>query len=67
MQFDSITMSFVVDVQVNDNNEYFIEIPDDVLDAVGWEEGDCLEWSMRGDSLVLSRIGEGAEFLEDSI
>jgi bifunctional DNA-binding transcriptional regulator/antitoxin component of YhaV-PrlF toxin-antitoxin module len=60
-------MSFIVEVQQNDVNEYFVEIPDDVLEAVGWEEGDCLEWSLRGDSLVLSRIGEGVEFIEDSI
>ena len=60
-------MSFIVEVQQNDSNEYFVEIPDDVLEAVDWEEGDCLEWSLRGDSLVLSRIGEGVEFIEDSI
>ena len=60
-------MSFIVEVQQADSNDYFIEIPDDVLEVVGWKEGDCLEWSMRGDSLVLSRIGEGVEFLEDSI
>jgi bifunctional DNA-binding transcriptional regulator/antitoxin component of YhaV-PrlF toxin-antitoxin module len=60
-------MSFIVEIQQDDSNEYFIEIPDEVLETVDWKEGDCLEWSLRGDSLVLSRIGEGVEFLEDSI
>lgn len=56
-----------VEIKIDNQGECFIEIPEDVIEAVGWEEGDCLEWSMRGDTLVLSRIGEGAELVEESI
>lgn len=56
-----------VEIKIDNQGECFIEIPEDVIEAVGWEEGDCLEWSMRGDTLVLSRIGEGAELVEESV
>lgn len=57
----------IVELQEDNHGEYFIELPQDVVDSVGWEVGDCLEWSLRGDTLVLSRIGEGAELIEDSL
>jgi bifunctional DNA-binding transcriptional regulator/antitoxin component of YhaV-PrlF toxin-antitoxin module len=54
-----------VEVKTDRNGDFVVEIPDDVLESVGWEEGDCVEWSLRGDALVLSRIGEGAEIVEE--
>lgn len=56
-----------VEIKADRNGEFIVEIPDDVLDSVGWEEGDCVEWSLRGDALVLSRIGEGAEIIEELV
>ena len=57
----------LVEITTDKNGNFIVEIPDDVLDSIGWEEGDCVEWSLRGDALVLSRIGEGAEIIEESI
>lgn len=56
----------IVELKEDNHGEFFIEIPDDIIDSLGWLEGDCLEWSMRGDALVLSRIGEGADLIEDT-
>jgi antitoxin component of MazEF toxin-antitoxin module len=60
-------MAVIVEIQEDGNGECFIEIPDDVMESVGWSEGDCLEWSLRGDALMLSRIGDGADYVEDSM
>lgn len=57
----------IAEIKINNHGEAFVEIPSDVLETVGWEEGDCLEWSLRGDALVLSRIGEGADIIEELI
>jgi len=60
-------MAVIVEVQESDNGEMFVEIPDDVMESVGWSEGDCVEWSLRGDSIVLSRIGDVGEYVEDTM
>jgi antitoxin component of MazEF toxin-antitoxin module len=60
-------MAVIVEVQESDDGEMYVEIPDDVLESVGWVEGDCLEWSLRGDSLLLSKIGDPADFIDDAI
>jgi len=42
-----------------DFNEYCITIPDEIIDSVGWEEGDVLEWRLNKDgTILLERIDE---------
>lgn len=38
-------MNAIVEVQLDEyTNEYFIEIPPDMLEAVGLQEGDTIVW-----------------------
>lgn len=49
-----MNMIFTSTVEYNDElNEYFITIPEDLLDHCGWEENDILEWSTNKDGTVL--------------
>lgn len=32
-----------------------VEIPQDILDELDWGEGDCLMWSFKGESLLLTK------------
>lgn len=32
-----------------------VEIPRDILDELDWSEGDCLMWSFKGESLLLTK------------
>lgn len=42
-----------------DFDEYFLTIPDELLDSLGWEEGDVLEWKVNSDGTVLlERVDE---------
>jgi bifunctional DNA-binding transcriptional regulator/antitoxin component of YhaV-PrlF toxin-antitoxin module len=42
-----------------DFGEYYLTIPDELLEHVGWEEGDVLEWHMNKDGTVLlERVDE---------
>ena len=36
-------------VKVRENGEHYIEIPQDVLDELGWKEGDEFEMKLRED------------------
>lgn len=52
-----------------DFKEYYITIPDEILDSLSWEEGDVLEWIVNKDgSVVLVRVDEftgGSDDQED--
>lgn len=41
----SIMMNAIVEVQLDEyTNEYFIEIPPDMLESTGLQEGDTIVW-----------------------
>lgn len=50
-------MQHTVTVEYNDEMGYFITLPDAVLDAVDWKEGDKIEWKDNGDgSWTLTKV-----------
>jgi antitoxin component of MazEF toxin-antitoxin module len=53
--------SYVVEIQENDEGDCFITLPDDLIDTLGWQEGDILTWRIKNDSILLSRIDGPAE------
>lgn len=36
-----------------DFGEYYVTLPDDLLESLGWDEGDVLEWHTNKDGTVL--------------
>jgi len=60
-------MSYIVEVQEDEFGEQFIILPEEAIEELGWEEGDILEWNLKGDGIVLSRLNEtaGYEIVED--
>lgn len=59
--------SYIVEVQENQDGELFIEFPDEIIEELGWQEGDILSWDLKGNGIVLSRLNEesGYEVLEE--
>ena len=53
-------MKWVLPVQeshIDGVDDYFINLPDDLLEQAGWKEGDTLEWIDRDDgSIVLQKV-----------
>lgn len=42
-----------------DFNEYYLTIPNELLDSLGWEEGDVIDWHLNKDgTMLLSRVDE---------
>jgi len=51
-------------VEYNDDfDEYYVTFPDEMIDRLGWEEGDVLEWIINKDGTVLLQRSE--EFFGD--
>ena len=44
---------FVVPVEEDDNGECYFNIPEEVLEDLGWNVGDILEYSDEGDGTLL--------------
>jgi len=53
-------MKWVLPVQqsyIDGVDDYFINLPDDLLEQAGWKEGDTLEWIDKDDgSIVLQKV-----------
>tara|TARA_R110000868_G_scaffold62991_1_gene190003 strand:- start:613 stop:798 length:186 start_codon:yes stop_codon:yes gene_type:complete len=48
--------NYIVEVQESDQGELFIEFPDELIDEFGWQEGDILNWDLKGEGIVLSKL-----------
>jgi bifunctional DNA-binding transcriptional regulator/antitoxin component of YhaV-PrlF toxin-antitoxin module len=53
-----MTMTYESTVEYNEDfKEYYLTIPEELIERLGWEEGDMLEWQLQKDGTVrLERI-----------
>ena len=50
---------YIIEVEETDNGDLLITFPDDLIDTLGWQVGDVLDWRMKGEAIILSRLNEG--------
>ena len=48
--------SSTVTLKETDDEDILLELPDDILEAVGWIEGDTLTVEVIGNRIVLTRV-----------
>jgi bifunctional DNA-binding transcriptional regulator/antitoxin component of YhaV-PrlF toxin-antitoxin module len=60
-------MSYILEVQEDENGDQYIVLPDEVIEDLGWLEGDVLNWDVRGEGIVISKVNDSAgyEVLEE--
>jgi bifunctional DNA-binding transcriptional regulator/antitoxin component of YhaV-PrlF toxin-antitoxin module len=60
-------MSYILEVQEDDNGDQYLVFPDEIIEELGWQEGDLLNWDVRGEGIILSKIHDpsGYEVLEE--
>lgn len=46
---------YTVEVQEDDSGEFIIELPEDLVLSLGWEENQELIWEMDGESVILKK------------
>jgi len=50
---------YTIPIDSDENDDLLLKLPDDLLDELGWQEGDVLEWSEDIDgTLLLRRVDE---------
>lgn len=60
-------MSYILEVQEDENGDQFITLPEEVIEDLGWQEGDILNWDVRGEGIVITKVHDpaGYEVLEE--
>lgn len=54
--------NYILEVQEDDNGDCYVVLPDEVIEEVGWEEGDLLNWDLRGGGIVLAKVNDPSEY-----
>jgi len=55
-------MSYIVEVEEASNGDVFITFPDELTEELGWEEGDILEWNVKGNGITLNKLNDTAGY-----
>ncbi|MDD1443844.1 AbrB/MazE/SpoVT family DNA-binding domain-containing protein [Dolichospermum sp. ST_sed3] len=60
-------MNYTLEIQEDHNGNYFIELPNEMIEELGWKEGDILEWKLKGQGVILSKLNDptGYETIEE--
>jgi bifunctional DNA-binding transcriptional regulator/antitoxin component of YhaV-PrlF toxin-antitoxin module len=60
-------MNYTLEIQEDSNGDCFIEFPAEIVEALGWTEGDILEWKLKGQGVILSKLNDptGYEAIEE--
>jgi bifunctional DNA-binding transcriptional regulator/antitoxin component of YhaV-PrlF toxin-antitoxin module len=54
--------SYVLEIQEDDEGEQFITLPDELIEHLGWKEGDILDWDVRGEKVYLTKVNDPAGY-----
>jgi bifunctional DNA-binding transcriptional regulator/antitoxin component of YhaV-PrlF toxin-antitoxin module len=55
-------MSYILEIQEDEDGELFLVFPEEIIEELGWKEGDILEWNLKGDGVILSKLNEGSGY-----
>lgn len=60
-------MSYILEVQEDENGDSYITLPDEIIEELGWDDGDVLEWDVRGSGIILTKVNDasGYEVIEE--
>ena len=51
-------MSYILEVEEDENGEQFLTFPEELMEELGWKEGDILNWDMQGDGIYISKVAD---------
>ena len=53
---------YIIEIQEADSGDLFIELPNELIDELSWQEGDILNWDLKGAGIVLSKVHEASGY-----
>jgi len=55
-------MSYILEVQEDENGDQYITFSDEVVEELGWQEGDVLNWGVRGTGIIITKVNDAAGY-----
>lgn len=55
-------MTYVLDLQEDENGDVFIVFPEELMEGLDWHEGDLLNWDLRGNGIVLTKVNDPSDY-----
>lgn len=55
-------MSYFIEVEELENGDLYIEIPEEVIETLGWEPETLLSWDIKGDGIIVQRLNSESGF-----
>jgi bifunctional DNA-binding transcriptional regulator/antitoxin component of YhaV-PrlF toxin-antitoxin module len=55
-------MSYILEVQEDENGDQYITLPDEIIEDLGWQEGDLLNWDVRSNGIIISKVNDDAGY-----
>ena len=52
--------SFITKFEKDENGDVFIDFPEELLEAVGWEDGDEIKIDILFGRIILGKVEDGA-------
>jgi len=61
-----MSSKFITEVkQYADTEDYYIEIPDHILNTLKWKEGDEICWSVKDGKIILTKVKDASSTEEE--
>jgi bifunctional DNA-binding transcriptional regulator/antitoxin component of YhaV-PrlF toxin-antitoxin module len=55
-------MSYILEVEEDDQGDLFLTFPDELMEEMGWREGDILNWDVQGEGIVLTKVNDPSRY-----
>jgi bifunctional DNA-binding transcriptional regulator/antitoxin component of YhaV-PrlF toxin-antitoxin module len=55
---EAMSKKFMLNVKEDENGDLYLTFPDEVIDSLGWQEGDVVEYVIDEDSFIIKKIEE---------
>jgi bifunctional DNA-binding transcriptional regulator/antitoxin component of YhaV-PrlF toxin-antitoxin module len=55
-------MSYIIEVEEAGDGDLFIAFPDELIEELNWQEGDILEWNVKGNGIILNKLNDAAGY-----
>lgn len=43
-------------LQYDDSEDLYIELPEEIIQQLGWKEGDEIDWQIEGDCAIIRKV-----------
>jgi antitoxin component of MazEF toxin-antitoxin module len=53
-----MSKKYTLNLEEDDSGDLFVKLPDDLIEELGWLEGDVISYSLDGDTIILTKVEE---------